>query len=274
MTIAAHGDASKAAAGATSFPSSSNSRASTFRPRSAPSAARTSRATKPKSAACAASARTARPSAPSARRRSSKASGAAPIASFETPRRRAERWSTTISVWRGLEPLASKSLRFSPDEPFYRHSRRRGRGTRRHSPRPCMVAAITRRRRTLRWRAPHLARPAPRDSRHMHPARAARRTSRGPMERPAKPKKMRGVKQGGAIRLNEPSAGAIHVVLLCGEGIETTARPRCRPASATARRAAYVGWAAGDLGNLAGGGLGPSTPHPRQARPMDSGRGS
>lgn len=163
---------------------------------------------------------------------------------------------------RGLEPLASKSLRFSPDEPFFDIPDDEGakpvvihRG-------PCMVAAITRAdgrfggvHRT--WLDPRLgtAAIASGASGKAHVCR--------PDGTPAKPKKMRGVKQGGAIRLNEPSAGAIHVILLCGEGIETTATAlqACQRHGAAA---AYVGWAAGDLGNLAGGGLGPSTPHPHK----------
>jgi hypothetical protein len=75
-------------------------------------------------------------------------------------------------------------------------------------------------------------------------------------------KKMRGLKRGGVIRLNEPRSGSGRIVLLVGEGIETTATALQACQHLGAKDCCYVGWAACDLSNLAGGALGPSTPHP------------
>ena len=75
-------------------------------------------------------------------------------------------------------------------------------------------------------------------------------------------KKMRGLKRGGAIRLNDPHYDCRRIVLLVGEGIETTATALQACRRHGAEGCCYVGWAAGDLGNISGGALGPSTPHP------------
>ncbi len=164
-------------------------------------------------------------------------------------------------LWRGLAPLASKSLRFSPDEPFYEIAEAEGgrppilhRG-------PAMVAMIARPDDSfggvhLTWLDPRLGTP------QMPAGASGKAAIARPDGAPANPKKMRGVKQGGAIRLNEPPRSAGRIVLLIGEGIETTATALHACHAYGPPGEAYVGWAAGDLGNLCGGGLGPSTPHP------------
>ncbi len=75
-------------------------------------------------------------------------------------------------------------------------------------------------------------------------------------------KKMRGLKRGGAIRVNDPGDDHGRIVLLVGEGIETTATALQACQRYAAASDCYVGWAAGDLGNISGGALGPLTPHP------------
>ncbi|PWR24558.1 DUF7146 domain-containing protein [Zavarzinia aquatilis] len=65
-------------------------------------------------------------------------------------------------------------------------------------------------------------------------------------------KKMAGIMIGGAIRLAPASD-----VMCFGEGIESTL-------SVMQDCPGLAGWAAGSLGNLAGAGRGPMTPHPRR----------
>jgi hypothetical protein len=79
---------------------------------------------------------------------------------------------------------------------------------------------------------------------------------------PLPAKKMRGAKRGGAIRLNEPRYDANRIALIVGEGIETTttALQACRRHADGGTL--FVAWAAGDLGNISGGALGLSAPHP------------
>lgn len=73
-------------------------------------------------------------------------------------------------------------------------------------------------------------------------------------------KKMRGGKKGGAIRLTRPPAEGETAPLLMGEGIETTRT--VLEAMERTGRTGWQAWATGDLGNIAGGALGVSTPHP------------
>lgn len=78
-------------------------------------------------------------------------------------------------------------------------------------------------------------------------------------------KKMRGLKKGGAIRLTRPPAEG-RAILVMGEGIETTATVyRALCSHGRAGPGGYQAWAAGDLGNIAGGALGLSSPHPEKA---------
>lgn len=162
--------------------------------------------------------------------------------------------------WRGLEPLASVSLRYSADEPYFDA----GTDTDGRPPiiwrGPCMVAAIRRQSGVFggvhrTWLDPRLA-AGPLPDGATGKAMIARSDGT-----PLPAKKMRGIKRGGAIRLNDPPPGEGRVVLIIGEGIETTATAlqACQRHAGGAR---FVGWAAGDLGNISGGGLGPSTPHP------------
>lgn len=162
---------------------------------------------------------------------------------------------------RGLEPLQSRSFRFSADEPYYDPSPDPGspplivwRG-------PCLLAAIVRQdgvfcgvHRT--WLDPRLA-----DGSLPAGASGKAQVARADGT-PLPPKKMRGAKRGGAIRLADPDPGEGRIVLLLGEEIETTATALQACLRHADGRARFVAWAAGDLGNLSGGGLGPSAPHP------------
>lgn len=163
--------------------------------------------------------------------------------------------------WRGLEPITSVSLRYAADEPYYDASADDGRpavvwrG-------PCMVWAI--RRPTAVFGGTHRTWIDPRLASGDMPADASGKATIVSADgTPLPAKKMRGIKRGGAIRLNEPSPEDKRVVLIIGEGIETTATAlqACQRHASGAR---FVGWAAGDLGNISGGGLGPSTPHPNK----------
>ncbi|MEH6727143.1 MAG: hypothetical protein V7703_13355, partial [Hyphomicrobiales bacterium] len=75
-----------------------------------------------------------------------------------------------------------------------------------------------------------------------------------------KSKKIQGFQKGGAIRLTPGrSLGAPH--LLMGEGIETTLSALYALCLA-GKGAGYAAWCGVSLGNMSGGGLGPSAPHP------------
>ena len=165
---------------------------------------------------------------------------------------------------RGLAPLASPALRFLPESPyFFLPDDADAPPVLVHSG-PCMMAAITGptgrflgAHRT--WLDPRLASGAlPRDA-------SGKADIRAPGGEPLPAKKIRGRKSGGAIRLAEPTPGEGRVVLLLGEGVETTltALQACRAHGAPGTR--FAAWAACDLTNLSGAGLGPSRPHP--ARP-------
>ena len=162
--------------------------------------------------------------------------------------------------WRGIEPPANAGLRYSSAEPYYDASASgdgrpeiiwRG---------PCMVAPIRRQCGVfagvhLTWLDPRLASSA------LPEGGGGKATIARADGTPMPAKKMRGVKRGGAIRLNQAWSGEGRTVLLVGEGIETTATAlqACQRHTPGMR---FVGWAACDLGNISGGGLGPSTPHP------------
>lgn len=164
---------------------------------------------------------------------------------------------------RGLDPVGSASLRFSAAEAYY-DSRDGGDGR----PAvlwvgPCMVAAI--RRANGVFAGVHRTWLDPRLAEGSLPAGAsgkARIVRSDGTEAPAK--KMRGAKRGGAIRLANPPNGEGRIVLLLGEGIETTltALQALQRHAAPGQR--FAAWAAGDLGNLSGAGVGPSTPHPEK----------
>jgi hypothetical protein len=165
---------------------------------------------------------------------------------------------------RGLAPLASRSLRFLDDAPYYLPADNPGDPPQIIHRSPAMVAAIVNAagrfwgcHRT--WLDPRLASgPLPREA-------SGKAEIRAPDSELLPAKKMRGSKRGGAIRLADPPAGAGRVILLLGEGIETTtaALQACQRHGAPGLR--FAAWAACDLTNLSGGGLGPSTPH--QTRP-------
>ncbi len=162
---------------------------------------------------------------------------------------------------RGLEPLPSRSIRFSADEPYYAPAGPdTGQSTIIWSG-PCLVAAIVGPDRRFMgahstWLDPRLATgDLPKDA-------SGKAVILGPDGDPLPSKKMRGAKRGGAIRLNDPRYDCQRIILLIGEGIETTVTglQACQRHGVAGDR--YVAWAAGDLGNLSGGGLGPSEPHP------------
>lgn len=74
-------------------------------------------------------------------------------------------------------------------------------------------------------------------------------------------KKMRGTKKGGAIRLTRPPPAGVKAPLLVGEGIETARTVH----QSVEMHQPGLGWqahVATDLGNIAGGAVGVSTPHP------------
>lgn len=159
---------------------------------------------------------------------------------------------------RGLEPPRTKALRYSPDEPYWHAPDAEGARPQVIHRGPCMLAAIQAPdgrflglHRT--WLDPRLGSGAmPRDA-------SGKAQIRSPDGAPLPAKKMRGSKQGGAIRLHDGAPGA---TLLAGEGIETveTVFQALRRHGA----GAYGAWAAGDLGNLAGRALGLSVPHPEK----------
>jgi hypothetical protein len=167
---------------------------------------------------------------------------------------------------RGLEVPLSKALRFVADETYWALTPdpspagageggmvvvHRG---------PCLLAAIQAPdgkflglHRT--WLDPRLGTPdMPRDSGGKAPLVA-------PDGSPLPAKKMRGGKQGGAIRLHDYRDDGRERVFIGGEGIETV-ETVYQALVAYAPGPDYAAWAAGDLGNLSGRGLGPSTPHP------------
>jgi hypothetical protein len=161
---------------------------------------------------------------------------------------------------RGLVPIASASLRFSADEPYFDPSPDCCRPAGIIHRGPCIVAAIRRANGVFggvhrTWLDPRLATGAlPKEA----DGKATIARADGTIL-PAK--KMRGQKRGCAIRLNRLKPGDGRIVLILGEGIETTltALQACKhhvPGTG------FVAWAAGDLGNISGGGLGPSAPHP------------
>jgi hypothetical protein len=194
----------------------------------------------------------------------------------EADRRRAfEMWQRGVRIegtlaaayfrHRGLDVPASKALRFVADEPYWvvaddsphEHGRDGGpvvvhRG-------PCLLAAIQGMdgrfiglHRT--WLDPRL------DS---SPGEGFSGKARIVAQdgTPLAAKKMRGGKQGGAIRLHMFAGGGAERVLIAGEGIETV-ETGYQALATYAPGPDYAAWAAGDLGNLSGRGLGPSEPHP------------
>lgn len=70
-----------------------------------------------------------------------------------------------------------------------------------------------------------------------------------------KSKKIQGFQQGGAIRLTPRQPQ-----MIIGEGIETTLSALY--ALTLAHKGPYAAWCGISLGNMSGGGMGPSTPHP------------
>jgi len=71
-------------------------------------------------------------------------------------------------------------------------------------------------------------------------------------------KKVKGLAKGGAIRLIGGQRGE---TLIIGEGIETTLSVWLA-LQKHGKHGPYAAWSAVSLGNMSGGGLGPSTPHP------------
>lgn len=161
---------------------------------------------------------------------------------------------------RGLEPPTSKALRFSADEPYWHAPEAEGDRPAVIHRGPCMLAAIQAPdgkflglHRT--WLDPRLG------TSDMPSGASGKAQIFAPDGAPLPAKKMRGGKQGGAIRLHDGEPGS---TFLSGEGIETVetvyqALRARRPADGP-----YGAWAAGDLGNLAGRALGLSVPHPQK----------
>lgn len=182
---------------------------------------------------------------------------------FEIWRRAGPAPGTLVDAYfrhRGLEPLATRSIRFSSAEPYYA-PRCAGEGPTVIGSGPCMVAAIVGRDRRFMgshrtWLDPRLA------TGELPEGASGKATIVGPDGEALPPKKMRGHKRGGAIRLNDPRYDCKRIVLLIGEGIETTATALQARRRHGAEGDCYVAWAAGDLGNMSGGGLGPSERHP------------
>jgi hypothetical protein len=163
---------------------------------------------------------------------------------------------------RGLGPVRSKALRFGADEAFWFAPEDPGAKPQIAHRGPCMLAAIQGPdgrflglHRT--WLDPRLG------MADMPRAASGKAAIAGPDGAPLPAKKMRGGKQGGAIRLHDgdPSRRS---VFLCGEGIETVETVH----QALSRHGAndYYAWAAGDLGNLSGKALGLSLPHPTKPK--------
>jgi len=162
---------------------------------------------------------------------------------------------------RGFEPLTTNSIHFAPTEPYYAH-----RDPNDDQPivlwtGPAMVAAIVGPDR--RFMGVHRTWLDPRLATGELPATASgKAVILGPDGDPLPVKKMRGQKKGGAIRLNDPRYDCRRILLLIGGGIETTATALQACQRHGAEGDCYVGWAAGDLGNVSGAALGPSEPHP------------
>ena len=182
---------------------------------------------------------------------------------FEIWRRAGPAHGTIVDNYfqfRGLEPPATRSIRFSSAEPYYAPTGAGANPTVVWSG-PAMVAAIVGPDRRFMgvhrtWLDPRLA------SGGLPEGASGKATILSPDGEPLPAKKMRGWKRGGAIRLNDPRYDCGRIVLLIGEGVETTATALQACQHHGAPGDCYVAWAAGDLGNISGGGLGPSAPHP------------
>jgi hypothetical protein len=166
---------------------------------------------------------------------------------------------------RGLEPVRSKALRFNANEPYYCVPDELGADPIVVHRGPCLYAAIQGPdgrflglHRT--WLDPRLGAP------DMPPKASGKAQIFAPDGTPMVAKKMRGGKQGGAIRLHDfvGERDARPRVFIAGEGIETTETVYQALVRYGDPSKAYFAYAAGDLGNLSGGGLGLSTPHPEK----------
>ena len=235
----------------TSSTISNNSRASTS-PRLSTALAATPPALKP---------RTIHPREARERKRDERAEAASGRAKAHQTWQRASRTPGTLVDdyfrWRGLEPLTTRSIRFSADELYFLAGETGAINVWRG---PCMIAAIVGPDRRFMgvhrtWLNPRLA------AGGLPDGASGKAVIIGPDGDALPAKKMRGLKRGGAIRLNDPRYDCDRV-LLVGEGIETTATALQACQRHGAAGCCYVGWAAGDLGNISGGARGPSTPHP------------
>lgn len=150
---------------------------------------------------------------------------------------------------RGLGEVAdylNRRLRFLPEEPYYHEVEGRFRIIHRG---PAMMAAI---------QGP--------DDKFMgvhltwldlaNPGKKATITAPDGTRCPAK--KVKGLAKGGAIRLIGSKNGE---TLIIGEGIETTLSVWLALRK-HGKHGPYAAWSSVSLGNMSGGGLGPSTPHP------------
>ncbi|MEM9734260.1 MAG: hypothetical protein AAF903_12370 [Pseudomonadota bacterium] len=175
-----------------------------------------------------------------------------------------EKWRETVPavpspvadylVARGITLTdACKSLRYAPDEPYWYVD---GDKPKRVHTGPCMMAAIT--GADGRFMGLH------RTWLDLDNAPSFKADLRGPDGEPLKAKKMRGSKKGGAIWLvNYNPHDPRPALLLAGEGIETTFSAHAAALAAGLGDAWQVLAAAmGDLGNMSGPTLGPSTKHP------------
>ena len=198
-------------------------------------------------------------------------------AEAEDDRRKAfENWQRGVPVagtlvdlyfmHRGLEAVRSRALRFSADEPYWFVPDEAGAPPQIIHRGPCMYAAIQ--GPDGRFIGLHRTWLDPRLGTSDMPAKASGKAEIfAPDGTPLVSKKMRGMKQGGAIRLHDfdPMQPEDRLcVFVGGEGIETVETAYQSLIRYGRRDRAYYAWAAGDLGNLSGRGLGPSTKHPER----------
>jgi len=166
-------------------------------------------------------------------------------------------------IHRGLAPVRSKALRFAADEPYWLAPDEEDARPEIVHRGPCLYAAIQ--GPDSRFMGLHRTWLDPRLGTADMPREASGKAQiAAPDGTPLVSKKMRAGKQGGAIRLHEFGPGPGEKIFLAGEGIETV-ETVFQSASRDFERN-YCAWAAGDLGNLSGAGLGPSTPHPTGLR--------
>ncbi|WP_174514080.1 DUF7146 domain-containing protein [Methylocella tundrae] len=160
---------------------------------------------------------------------------------------------------RGLDPVRSKALRFSAAEPYWHAPEDAGAKPSIVHRGPCMLAAIQ--GPDGRFLGLHRTWLDPRLGTAEMPREASGKAEILAADgAPLPAKKMRGGKQGGAIRLHDWHEGSGERVFLCGEGIETVETVYL--AVHRGFGVNYCAWAAGDLGNISGKALGLSSRHP------------